>query len=1042
MEPKYWAFISYSHADKRWADWLHRTLENYRVPIKLVGRVTDRGHAVPKRIFPVFRDRDELPSSSDLGQNINMALQGSAYLIVISSPRAAVSRWVNEEILTFKSLGRENRVLTIIVDGEPNATDKPECGMLECFPPGLRFRIGPSREQLPNPAEPIAADARPSGDGKSRALLKLIAGILGVSFDELAERDAQRRRRNLISLFLFVTTLSLAAALFVHVEEQKYLAEQEEVFRAQDMLRLDQLKMQQEEAQRQAQEKIAKQQQKLAEGNEKEARLRTENFYEEKGRQYLVSGDPASAAPYLVEAWKTYPERTELQLLIGMALQPLVGQHLILTGHAGEVLQVRWSPDGKMIASADDVGDVKIWDANQGQQINDFSMNENGSRKVVSLLFSPNSKEIIATNDGGHIVILNLNQLPNPKPESFQHNDLSGGPVHAAVSKDGKLLATVGWDTVTGGQEIKVWQLPEGTNLAAFGNENGASACFSADGKRLLVASDDGYVRIWDWMTKSKLLEIKGDGRMTNAIFSPNEKYIFGTGDNNLLVRWNATSGVRDINFDIKPDRHSPELLSLEYSDDGQLLFFTVKDGATVINGSSKLRFIPAWSYNILNGHLSRDGKFAAFCPDEGDKIAIWDTTTGQEIAPLVGEKEERIHDAAFSPDGTQVAIAGGDHRIVIWDWNSVRLPPPLPDHESVVYKARLGTADRIVTQTLNAVRLWRVSDSTVLKQIGSGLAPTESIPPLGFMWEFACSVDGLHLATNGIDNNIHLYDGNTGDEGPLLPVESDYTVMDFSPDSELLAYGCNCSNSEVHVFDLASGTQKVLLTQKFDSLKQVRFDPTSKSLLVLPKKDPPTLWDIAANRVVERFNVQGAESEKCDFSPDGKQVFILTSDGMVRAWNADNGQVAFPSLGPFAQGDELWKFSADGKILSICAPGGSVYFFDAKTGKSLRQWDPPSGREVRDIQFWPNSHFAVMAVRDSLYFFDVDKSQLLAVYNAGDLLSNIQFTSDGTQVFVSEGKSARIIPLFRHIKDVTAAAQEVDRLDRWKLIDGHLIPK
>lgn len=85
-ELKYWAFISYSHADAKWAEWLHKQLETFPVPRALVGRETERGYAVPKRLFPLFRDREELPGSANLAENINAALRSSRYLIVICSP--------------------------------------------------------------------------------------------------------------------------------------------------------------------------------------------------------------------------------------------------------------------------------------------------------------------------------------------------------------------------------------------------------------------------------------------------------------------------------------------------------------------------------------------------------------------------------------------------------------------------------------------------------------------------------------------------------------------------------------------------------------------------------------------------------------------------------------------------------------------------------------------------------------------------------------------------------------------------------------------
>jgi eukaryotic-like serine/threonine-protein kinase len=187
---KYRAFISYSHRDKNWGDWLHKALESYRIPKRLVGTAGHSG-AIPARLFPVFRDRDELASSHDLSVSIKAALENSAHLIVICSPASATSRWVNEEILEFKRLRGEDRILAFIVDGEPNTN----VAATECFPDALKFKLGADGELGAARAEPIAADARPTGDDREDAKLKLIAGLLGIGFNALKQREVEAARR-------------------------------------------------------------------------------------------------------------------------------------------------------------------------------------------------------------------------------------------------------------------------------------------------------------------------------------------------------------------------------------------------------------------------------------------------------------------------------------------------------------------------------------------------------------------------------------------------------------------------------------------------------------------------------------------------------------------------------------------------------------------------------------------------------------------------------------------------------------------------------
>ncbi|NJC33303.1 hypothetical protein GGR88_000777 [Sphingomonas jejuensis] len=218
---EYAAFISYSHADAATVRWLHHRLETYRLPRALVGRETRFGPAA-RRLPPVFRDRDELPASGDLGSELRAALAAARTLVVLCSPRAAASRWVNEEVLSFKRLHGEDRVLALIVSGEPGDPEQ------ECFPPALRFRIGADGALSDTPAEPIAADMRPGKDGRRLALLKLIAGIADVPLDALVRRDAARRQRRLLwitagSLAIAVLTIGLA----IYAEGQRRVAERQ-----------------------------------------------------------------------------------------------------------------------------------------------------------------------------------------------------------------------------------------------------------------------------------------------------------------------------------------------------------------------------------------------------------------------------------------------------------------------------------------------------------------------------------------------------------------------------------------------------------------------------------------------------------------------------------------------------------------------------------------------------------------------------------------------------------------------------------------------
>ena len=207
-QQRYMAFLSYSHRDEEFASWFHDRLETFRVPTRLVGRLTEMG-PVPAKLVPIFRDRHELAAAGDLSDEIEEALSGSRFLIVLCSPAAAASRWIDKEIACFKKLHGEGRVLAAIIGGEPFASDIAGREGEECFPAALRVHYDGRGRATAQRAEPIAADLRESGDGRQLGLLKIVAGILGVGLDELAQRDAQRRHQR----HQYFTAASIAGML-------------------------------------------------------------------------------------------------------------------------------------------------------------------------------------------------------------------------------------------------------------------------------------------------------------------------------------------------------------------------------------------------------------------------------------------------------------------------------------------------------------------------------------------------------------------------------------------------------------------------------------------------------------------------------------------------------------------------------------------------------------------------------------------------------------------------------------------------------------
>ena len=147
---KYTAFISYRHGgnDEFAAKTLHNMLENYRVPAKLAAKLGR------KKVGRIFRDVDELPSSSSLYNNIEEALGQSEFLIVICTPRLQESKWCMREIELFQKLRGSDHIIAVLAEGEP----------VDSFPYAITHPVINGQEVE---VEPLAADVRGETPAKS-----------------------------------------------------------------------------------------------------------------------------------------------------------------------------------------------------------------------------------------------------------------------------------------------------------------------------------------------------------------------------------------------------------------------------------------------------------------------------------------------------------------------------------------------------------------------------------------------------------------------------------------------------------------------------------------------------------------------------------------------------------------------------------------------------------------------------------------------------------------------------------------------------------
>jgi WD40 repeat protein len=653
---RYAAFLSYSHHDTEIGEWLQKRLESYRVPSPLVGRVGRFG-PIQKCLGKFFRDRVDLAAEHDLGAAIRRALDEADALIVLCSPRSAGSRYVHEELRTFKAMRKGERIFAAIVSGEPHAAGKP--GHLpdeECFSPALIYQLGEDGQisTVPEPIEPIAADFRTGRDGPESGALKLIAALLGVGLDELVQREKQaersRRRRSAaiaaaMSVLAVVGLTSAVGALrqrdAAFTTESKYLA--------------------------------------------REAYRISQETGDHAGAMVLaLRGLPAGMGlilprPYVVES--------ERALVTAVARNRLLHN---LVGHQDQVREAHFSPDGKLIASASWDGTSRLWNiakcragicpfielADHAGGIHSISFSSDGTRVVTASL--DKTARVWRTEDGVSLAVL----------EGHTAEVMS-----ASFSPDSTHVATASSDRTVRVYDLTACQAKKCPSASLDVNGRGVKSVFySSDGRRL-VASTDTETRVWS-LTDCALsvcpsVVLEG----TEAILSADGSLLatanFSFGEGHTARVWRLNECVDGGCPHVVLRGHSYFIKSVKFSLDGRRAVTASDDMTARVWDLEKCTGNSCEATSVLKGHT--DNLRGAYFSPDGTRVVtasggfnartwdarVWDPdfidcSYGKPCSPIIlTEHLGWIYTAEFSPDGSRIVTSSADGTIRVWDANA-----------------------------------------------------------------------------------------------------------------------------------------------------------------------------------------------------------------------------------------------------------------------------------------------------------------------------------------------------------------------------------
>ena len=593
-EFKYDAFISYRHSelDKFVAENLHKSLETYDLPKSVKEKFGLEG----KTIRRIFRDRDELPLSSNLEDPIVDALNNSKYLIVICSPRLKESLWCKKEIETFKKVRGRKNIFCVLIEGEPEDSFPEEVLYDEKTVTDEKGKKKKVKELI----EPLAADVR--GKNKKEVLklikeekLRLIAPMYNLDYDDLKQRHKLRRMKKMIFTSTIISSICVLFAIYSLLMFLKISSQQ----------------------------KILKNHQALSLADKAQNYLNKDSRTNAiKNSYYALTEFKGVDMPYTSEA--------EYELSEALGVYNLGASYKAMSElkTKGVIDFVKVSSDRKYVVTIDESEDISIFNIDNMKKIKSYNDINILSFVDEQFTFIGNDK-LAYVSKKGDVVVLSLKN--GKKIKTIKKNNYS----YRSLSSDngGNYLV------INDSPSIYLYDVKDFKEVGSYKvdskDEIEYQMRFTSDGKKLFIGSS------------LKTYDIHADINIKISVFNTNDLSLNNSFDidanyieeliekgNSVIILANKSTGVNDYNT---------LLVSYNYADKNINYTKSIKDMWTSkIVGSlyEEANNFAVVSGNLISIYNASNGEYIKSYSVSGDVIGIFASKTADNYL-------------AFSTDGT-----------------------------------------------------------------------------------------------------------------------------------------------------------------------------------------------------------------------------------------------------------------------------------------------------------------------------------------------------------------------------------------------------